>query len=72
MRLLVISLAAFCATFAGGLFALRLQNKLHWCWASAPVQSLRLLSSICYPKRLTSRHRFTVSRAYRRGAHWGF
>ncbi|MGA2564740.1 MAG: ZIP family metal transporter [Steroidobacteraceae bacterium] len=29
MRLLVISLAAFCATFTGGLFALRLQQKLH-------------------------------------------
>ncbi|MGA2364435.1 MAG: ZIP family metal transporter [Steroidobacteraceae bacterium] len=29
MRLLVISLAAFCATFTGGLFALRLQHKLH-------------------------------------------
>src|ERR1700722_14326575 len=29
MRLLVISLAAFCATFTGGLFALRLEHKLH-------------------------------------------
>lgn len=29
MLLLVIAIAAFCATFAGGLFALRLQDKLH-------------------------------------------
>lgn len=29
MLLLIISIAAFCATFAGGLFALRLQDKLH-------------------------------------------
>ena len=29
MRLLVFSFAAFCATYSGGLFALRLQDKLH-------------------------------------------
>ncbi|MFI4889043.1 MAG: ZIP family metal transporter [Steroidobacterales bacterium] len=29
MLFLTISIAAFCATFAGGLFALRLQDKLH-------------------------------------------
>ena len=29
MLLLIIAIAAFCATFAGGLFALRLQDKLH-------------------------------------------
>jgi ZIP family zinc transporter len=29
MLLLIIAVAAFCATFAGGLFALKLQDKLH-------------------------------------------
>src|SRR5450432_2535270 len=29
MLLLTIAIAAFCATMAGGLFALRLQDKLH-------------------------------------------